>query len=165
MYFQKCLIITNIFFIFCLIFIGNSKEVHDNFHYHNHLNHHHHHSYHHHSYHHHFHRHRHYQLHFHQYQQRHITVTFVSSLFHKEHRRFHHYCNHNVSAIYYSQCILLQHRNGAIHYAITHCTLPPMKTLQMLIDGGADVNLEDDVSILMYFKISKDIPYASKIYL
>ncbi|KAL4227089.1 hypothetical protein ACF0H5_015063 [Mactra antiquata] len=37
-----------------------------------------------------------------------------------------------------------EHKNGAIHYAITHCKLPPQKTLQMLIDGGADVNLQDD---------------------
>ncbi|XP_045164302.2 espin-like protein isoform X2 [Mercenaria mercenaria] len=37
-----------------------------------------------------------------------------------------------------------EHKNGAIHYAITHCTLPPQRTLQLLIDGKADVNLQDD---------------------
>ncbi|XP_052213637.1 uncharacterized protein LOC127832278 isoform X2 [Dreissena polymorpha] len=37
-----------------------------------------------------------------------------------------------------------EHKNGAIHYAITHCALPPKKTLQLLIDGKADVNLQDD---------------------
>ncbi|XP_052780691.1 ankyrin repeat domain-containing protein 50-like isoform X5 [Mya arenaria] len=37
-----------------------------------------------------------------------------------------------------------EHKNGSIHYAITHCTLPPQRTLKLLIDGDADVNLTDD---------------------
>ena len=47
--------------------------------------------------------------------------------------------------------IFFQHKNGAIHYAITHCKLPPQKTLQVLVDGNADVNLQDDVSDGDYF--------------
>ncbi|XP_050411879.1 uveal autoantigen with coiled-coil domains and ankyrin repeats protein [Patella vulgata] len=38
---------------------------------------------------------------------------------------------------------LNRHGAGAIHYAITHCKLPTQKTLQMLVDAGADVNLKD----------------------
>ncbi|KAK6175306.1 hypothetical protein SNE40_013795 [Patella caerulea] len=38
---------------------------------------------------------------------------------------------------------LNRHGAGAIHYAITHCKLPTQRTLQMLVDAGADVNLKD----------------------
>lgn len=51
-----------------------------------------------------------------------------------------------------------EHKNGAIHYAITHCTLPPQKTLQLLIDGRADVNLQDDegdTALNLVIKMSK----------
>ena len=41
---------------------------------------------------------------------------------------------------------LFQHRNAPIHYAITHCKLPPSITIKMLIEKGADINLQDDVS-------------------
>ncbi|XP_046548750.1 ankyrin-3-like isoform X3 [Haliotis rubra] len=33
---------------------------------------------------------------------------------------------------------------GAIHYALTRCTLPVMRVLDMLISAGADVDLRDD---------------------
>ncbi|XP_060592703.1 protein phosphatase 1 regulatory subunit 12A-like isoform X5 [Ruditapes philippinarum] len=51
-----------------------------------------------------------------------------------------------------------EHKNGAIHYAITHCTLPTRKTLQLLIDGNADVNLQDDegdTALNLVIKMSK----------
>ncbi|KAK7446063.1 hypothetical protein BaRGS_00040296, partial [Batillaria attramentaria] len=35
------------------------------------------------------------------------------------------------------------HGAGAIHYAITHCTLPVMDVLEILADADADVNLRD----------------------
>ncbi|XP_076469159.1 B-cell lymphoma 3 protein homolog isoform X8 [Babylonia areolata] len=40
--------------------------------------------------------------------------------------------------------MLNKHGAGAIHYAITHCTLPVMQVLQALAEAGADVNLRDD---------------------
>ncbi|KAK7485117.1 hypothetical protein BaRGS_00023657 [Batillaria attramentaria] len=39
--------------------------------------------------------------------------------------------------------MLNQHGAGAIHYAITHCTLPVMDVLEILADADADVNLRD----------------------
>ncbi|XP_041349294.1 ankyrin-1-like [Gigantopelta aegis] len=40
--------------------------------------------------------------------------------------------------------VLNKYGAGAIHYAITHCDLPVLTTLEYLRDGGADVNLRDD---------------------
>ncbi|KAL3852099.1 hypothetical protein ACJMK2_015785 [Sinanodonta woodiana] len=39
--------------------------------------------------------------------------------------------------------MLNEHGNGAIHYAITHCTISPLRTLPLLLNAGADTNLRD----------------------
>ena len=46
--------------------------------------------------------------------------------------------------------VIFQHQNGPIHYAVTHCTLPPVRTLVSLISAGADVNLVDAVRLFIY---------------
>ncbi|KAL5013755.1 hypothetical protein ScPMuIL_008025 [Solemya velum] len=38
---------------------------------------------------------------------------------------------------------LNEHGAGAIHYAVTHCTLPLADVLKILVDAGAKVNLKD----------------------
>ncbi|XP_025108133.1 ankyrin repeat and death domain-containing protein 1A-like isoform X2 [Pomacea canaliculata] len=40
--------------------------------------------------------------------------------------------------------IINKHGAAAIHYAVTHCSLPVMDVLEKLVDAGADVNLRDD---------------------
>ena len=51
-------------------------------------------------------------------------------------------------SVLYSNIVVFQHQNGPIHYAVTHCTLPPVRTLVSLISAGADVNLVDAVRLL-----------------
>ncbi|KAK3600645.1 hypothetical protein CHS0354_031558 [Potamilus streckersoni] len=39
--------------------------------------------------------------------------------------------------------MLNEYGNGAIHYAITHCSISPLRTLPLLLNAGADANLRD----------------------
>lgn len=51
-----------------------------------------------------------------------------------------------------------EHQNGAIHYTVTHCNLPPFRTLTSLIGAGADVNLQDaegDTALNLIIKSTK----------
>lgn len=51
-----------------------------------------------------------------------------------------------------------EHQNAAIHYAVTHCTLPPIRTLTSLVSAGADVNLQDaegDTALNLVIKSTK----------
>lgn len=51
-------------------------------------------------------------------------------------------------------CVCVQHGAAAIHYAVTHCSLPVMDVLEKLVDAGADVNLRDDVCYVFFFRHS-----------
>ena len=57
----------------------------------------------------------------------------------------------------YSNIVIFQHQNGPIHYAVTHCTLPPVRTLVSLISAGADVNLVDAVRLFINNVIRKQV--------